>query len=55
MASILELGGKASSFELDGFLHGALHLDRYQYNIVACALNERFTELGQNHPVPYVS
>lgn len=48
-----ELTGEASPLELEGFLHGALVPDPLQYQIVAHALNERFVELGGDHPVPY--
>lgn len=47
------LGGMTPAFELEGVLHGALRPSADDYDHVAHALNERFTELGRNHPVPY--
>jgi hypothetical protein len=47
------LGGTASPQDVEGFLAGSLHPDRAQYDRLAQALNDRFTDLGQNHPVPY--
>jgi hypothetical protein len=47
------LGGDASPLELDGFLAGVIEPTPYQYDIVAQALNERFTELKMDRPVPY--
>ncbi len=38
----LELIGLASVLELEGYLLGALVPDRYEYNVIAQALNERF-------------
>jgi hypothetical protein len=49
----LLLGGTASPREVEGFLAGALDPDRGQYNRLAQALNDRFIDLGQDHPVPY--
>jgi len=47
------LGGSASLRELDAVLHEGVVSDRLQHNVLAHALNERFTELGMNHPAPY--
>lgn len=47
------LGGSASSEEVEGFLAGALQPDSRQYDRLAQALNDRFIDLGDNHPVPY--
>lgn len=48
-----ELGGMSSALQLEGFLYGALVPTAHDHNVVALALNERFVELGGNHPVPY--
>jgi len=48
-----ELGGMSSALQLEGFLYGALRPTANDYNVVAHALNERFVELGGNHPVAY--
>jgi len=48
-----ELGGMSSELQLDAFLHGALHQTAHDHNVVVHALNERFVELGGNHPVAY--
>ncbi len=48
------LGGSADPFTLEAVLHGALDVSDLDHDQVAHALNERFTELGRNHPVPYL-
>lgn len=48
-----ELGGMSSTFQLDAYLHDALRPSRHEHDVIAQALNERFLELGGNHPVPY--
>jgi len=45
------LGGYATPLELRGFLQGALHPARREYNILIQALNEQFMVRGQNHPL----
>lgn len=50
-----ELGGLASPLELEAHLAGLLTPDPLEREMVAHAINERFTELGQDHPVPYLS
>ncbi len=49
-----ELGGMSSAFQMEAFLYGALTPSRHDHDVLAHALNERFVELGGNHPVPYV-
>lgn len=49
-----ELGGMSTAVELEAFLYGALQPSVHDHDIVAHALNERFVELGGNHPVPYL-
>lgn len=48
-----ELGGMSSTFQLDAYMHGALQPSQHEHDVIAQALNERFVELGGNHPVPY--
>lgn len=48
-----ELGGMSAALEVEAFLCGALSPTNHDRNLVATALNERFTELGGDHPVPY--
>ncbi len=47
------LGGLADPLALEAVLHGALGTSDFENDQVAHALNERYTELGRNHPVPY--
>ena len=48
-----ELGGMSSALELEAVLYGALEPSAHDREVIAHALNERFVELGGNHPVPY--
>lgn len=48
-----ELGGMSTALELEAYLFGALKPSAHEHDVVAHALNERFVELGGNHPVPY--
>jgi hypothetical protein len=50
-----ELGGMSPGFDLEAFLYGVLAPSDHDHDIIALALNERFAELGGNHPVPYVT
>ncbi len=47
------LGGMTPALELEAMLHGALEPTAPDRDRIVLALNERFTELGLNHPVPY--
>jgi hypothetical protein len=47
------LGGMSTALQVEGFVHGALVPTDHDHDLVAHALNERFVELGGNHPVPY--
>jgi len=49
------LGGITGPLQLEAVLYGALVPDDHEHDQIAHALNERFTELGRNHPVPYRS
>ncbi len=48
-----ELGGMSTALEVEAYLYGALRPTHHDRDLVAAALNERFTELGGDHPVPY--
>ncbi len=43
----------SSAIQLEAFLYEALRPSSHDHDVVAHALNERFVELGGNHPVPY--
>ncbi len=47
------LGGVASREDTEGFLTSNGALDTAQQDVLAHALNERFHEMGQDHPVFY--
>lgn len=47
------LGGMGSELEVEAILFGALVPSSSQRDHLAVALNERFTELGRDHPIPY--
>jgi hypothetical protein len=48
-----ELGGMSNGFELETFLYGLVVPTAHDHDVIAHALNERFVELGGNHPVAY--
>jgi hypothetical protein len=50
-----EIGGMSTGFELEAYLSGALVPSAYDRDVIAHALNERFSELGANRPVRYVN
>lgn len=47
------LGGMSTALEVEGVLYGALIGSDHERDVLAVALNERFSELGRDHPVPY--
>lgn len=47
------IGGISTELELDAILHGALTSCGADLDMLAVALNERFSELGGGHPLPY--
>ena len=47
------LGGMSTALEMEAFLYGALIADDEDRDLLAVALNERFAELGGDHPLPY--
>jgi hypothetical protein len=48
-----ELGGMSTGFELEAFLYGMLSPSAHDHDVIAHAINERFAELGGDHPVAY--
>lgn len=47
------VGGMSSALVVEAILHGALVTSPHDRDLLAVALNERFAELGGDHPVPY--
>jgi hypothetical protein len=47
------LGGMSTSLEIEAYLLGALVAPPHEHDLIAVALNERYSELGGDHPVPY--
>ena len=47
------LGGMNAVLELEAILYGALISNAHNRDIMAVALNERFFELGRDHPIGY--
>lgn len=47
------LGGMGTPLEVDAVLNGALIASTHDHDVLAVAVNERFAELGGDHPVPY--
>jgi hypothetical protein len=47
------LGGMSTALEVEAILYGALVASDHDRDVIAVALNERFAELGGDHPVPY--
>ncbi len=48
-----ELGGMAMPHEVEAFLVGSVIPSAHDHEVLVHALNERFSELGRNHPVPH--
>jgi hypothetical protein len=48
-----ELGGMSTGFELEAILYGIAVPSAHNHDVIAHAINERFAELGANHPVAY--
>lgn len=47
------LGGSTPALDLEAVCCGAMIATDLDHDRIAHALNERFTEMGRNHPVPY--
>ena len=48
-----EVGGMSTALEVEAFVFGTLVPSAHDHDLLAQALNDRFVELGGNHPVPY--
>ncbi len=48
-----ELGGMSTALEVEAYLYDALTPTDHDRDLVATALNERFAELGGDHPLAY--
>ena len=49
----VELGGMSTSDEVESILRLEVLPTTHDHDVLAHALNERFSELGRNHPVRY--
>jgi hypothetical protein len=47
------LGGMSAVLEVEAYLCGVLEPSTHERDLLAVALNERFSELGGDHPIPY--
>lgn len=47
------MGGMRTALEVEAYLYGALMATTHDRDLIAVALNERFSELGGDHPIPY--
>ena len=47
------LGGSGTELEMEAMLFQALIPALSDRDVLAVALNERFSELGADHPIPY--
>lgn len=48
-----ELGGMATAVEVEAIVCGVIVPGAHDHDVIAHALNERFVELGGNHPIAY--
>lgn len=51
--AVLGIGGELAEPELADILEGRRAPTSFEHDLIAQALNDYFTERGQNHPVPY--
>jgi len=49
------LGGTLDAFALDRYLRGDRDISDTDHNVLAHAMNEVFTDRGENHPLAYRS
>ena len=47
------LGGMSTALELEAILYNALVADVHDRDVLTVAINERFAEMGGDHPIPY--
>jgi len=48
-----ELGGMSTALEVEAYLYEALKPGVHDRDLVVTALNERCSEMGGDHPLPY--
>ena len=48
------LGGDASPFALEAYLHGVLEPAALDHDMIAHALNEELSDRGQDRPLGYI-
>jgi hypothetical protein len=49
------LGGMSGAIDVEAFVSGILEPSTHDHDLLAHALNERFTAIGLNHPLPYLA
>lgn len=49
----MALGGLSTPAELDSYLQETAQPGAGEYDVIAHALNEGFSDLGRDHPIPY--
>ena len=47
------LGGMSTALELEAILFSALVADIHDRDVLTVAINERFAEMGGDHPISY--
>ena len=47
------LGGMSTALEVEAILFNALVADVHDRDVLTVAINERFAEIGGDHPIPY--
>lgn len=47
------LGGMSTALEIEAVLYGAMIAGPVDRDLLAVALNERFAEVGRDHPLAY--
>lgn len=47
------IGGDLGSLEVEAYMLGLLPINAHHHNVLAQALNDHFTERGEDHPVAY--
>jgi hypothetical protein len=49
----LGIGGSLSSRDVAGIADGSMDATALEHDILACALNDHFSDQGNDHPVQY--
>jgi hypothetical protein len=50
----VSLRGTTGVVEVEAYILGLLRPDAYRHNLIAQAINERFLDMGGDHPVAYL-